>query len=116
MELLLLQQLMVARSEKNLMGLGLGWLLLLSREAKFCVFYGDTQIPLYPLFPCQLKLEKSTEYLQSLTLKKPKEGAKTIFLETPSTVVVCFVVCRFVSVFLRGSKAIKFFSYFAFLL
>lgn len=71
------------------MALGLGWLLL-AREAKLCVIYGDTQIPLYPLFPCQLKLEKSTGYLKSLTLKKPKEGAKPIFLETPSTVVLYF--------------------------
>lgn len=107
-EFLLLQQLLVARNERKVGGCGAG-LALLPREAKLCVFHGDTQIPLYPLLPCQLKLEKSTEYLNSLTLKNQKRVLSPYSLKLHPQ--LCFVVCGFVSVFfLRRRKAIKFFS------
>lgn len=98
MEFLLLQQLLVGKSEKKaLMALGQGWLLLL-REAKLPVFYGDTQIPLYPLLPCQVYRVPHIP-----DIKKPKEDAKPIFLATPSTRVSRFAVSGFVSgFFLKG--------------
>lgn len=108
-EFLLLQQLLVARSEAKVDGSGAG-LALLPREAKLCVFRGDTQIPLYPLLLCQWKLEKSTEYLKSLTLKNQKRVLSPYSLKLhPQWCYVLMCVALSV-VFLRRRKAINFFS------
>lgn len=61
------------------MALGLGWLLCLGKQS-FVWFLGThkhhfTHVPQIPDFT------------------ETKEGAKPVFLETPSTVVLCFVVC-----------------------
>lgn len=94
-----------------------------SQESKaLCIPWGTRKYYIYPVVLCHLKLETSIEYLNSLIFNKTKPDPKPIFLETLSIVNCVFVVgvCGFVGVllfwvfFLRGSKAIAFFSYFTF--
>lgn len=74
-----------------------------------CVPWGHTNTIL-PTPLVSIETGKVSGAPQIPDIKKPKEGAKPIFLGTPSTAVLCSVVCGFVSgFFLKAQESHKIF-------